>query len=254
MGFRSAIATALLAGGCFGLVSVNDASAGSTYTVAGTSNPFLSGMPSGSTCCMGDSAPGESPVYAGSAAAGEVFTFTNVTGAVNFGPSFPLTGPDGDNSVLVDTPFYEGGLTTINNIAGYYSAPADALIGVFLGPGLPTGNPAPGLLNYGTSGLGTIVGTNFTTLSPELQQIFFIGDGLTGTGTGSIQTYVAPAGATRLFLGTVDGFGWNNNGGSFSVTVNSSVPEPSTWAMMALGFVGLVFLGYRNSHALAARV
>jgi hypothetical protein len=36
----------------------------------------------------------------------------------------------------------------------------------------------------------------------------------------------------------------NNNGVSAmseSVTVGSSVPEPSTWAMMLLGFIGLGF-------------
>jgi hypothetical protein len=31
------------------------------------------------------------------------------------------------------------------------------------------------------------------------------------------------------------------------VTVASGVPEPSTWAMILLGFAGLGFAGYRNS-------
>jgi PEP-CTERM motif len=29
----------------------------------------------------------------------------------------------------------------------------------------------------------------------------------------------------------------------------SEVPEPSTWAMMALGFAGLGFLGYRKTRS-----
>jgi hypothetical protein len=33
-------------------------------------------------------------------------------------------------------------------------------------------------------------------------------------------------------------------GNAFSVT---AVPEPSTWAMMLAGFVGLGFLGYRKA-------
>ena len=33
----------------------------------------------------------------------------------------------------------------------------------------------------------------------------------------------------------------------FSVTATSAVPEPSTWAMMALGFAGLGILGYRKT-------
>lgn len=28
----------------------------------------------------------------------------------------------------------------------------------------------------------------------------------------------------------------------------AAVPEPSTWAMMLLGFVGVSFMGYRGSH------
>jgi hypothetical protein len=35
--------------------------------------------------------------------------------------------------------------------------------------------------------------------------------------------------------------------GSWSVSVSQSVPEPATWTMMLLGFVGLGFAGYRAS-------
>jgi hypothetical protein len=53
-----------------------------------------------------------------------------------------------------------------------------------------------------------------------LNQVFFIGDGLTGNGTGTVQQFVIPAGATRLYLGSADGAGANyNNSGSFSVSV-----------------------------------
>lgn len=34
---------------------------------------------------------------------------------------------------------------------------------------------------------------------------------------------------------------------SFEITNISAVPEPSTWAMMILGFLGLGFLGYRKT-------
>jgi hypothetical protein len=42
--------------------------------------------------------------------------------------------------------------------------------------------------------------------------------------------------------------------GTLSVTVASPVPEPSTWAMMIIGFCGLGFMAYRrkNGNALAA--
>ena len=34
---------------------------------------------------------------------------------------------------------------------------------------------------------------------------------------------------------------------SLSFEATGGVPEPSTWAMMALGFAGLGFLGYRKT-------
>jgi hypothetical protein len=40
------------------------------------------------------------------------------------------------------------------------------------------------------------------------------------------------------------------NAGDYSIVygpgIQSSVPEPSTWAMMLLGFAGLGLAGYRN--------
>jgi uncharacterized membrane protein len=39
-------------------------------------------------------------------------------------------------------------------------------------------------------------------------------------------------------------YGINDGGQAIGVTV---VPEPSTWAMMLLGFVGLGFVGYRRA-------
>jgi hypothetical protein len=119
--------------------------------------------------------------------------------------------------------------------------PIDALVGVFLDASQPDSSAAPSSLDF--------TSTSFTTLSPQLKQAFFIGDGLTGTGSGSPQTFVVPAGATRLFLGTSDGFGWFNNSGSFSVLIgvqgapptatptgpNASVPTLSFPMLAALG-------------------
>ena len=95
------------------------------------------------------------------------------------------------------------------------NAPVNALVGVFLNDNLPTSSGAPPGLDFRPSGLGTA----FLTLNPALKQVFFIGDGRTGNGTGAVQQFIVPAGATRFFLGTVDGFGWNTNSGTFSVQV-----------------------------------
>ena len=96
----SVLLTALFCGAS--ICAADDASAGN-YSVPGTSNPYLSGMPSGSACCFGDSAPAESPVYAGPATAGETFTFTNVTGTVtNARGSEPREPPDGERPVAYE--------------------------------------------------------------------------------------------------------------------------------------------------------
>jgi hypothetical protein len=133
-----------------------------------------------------------------------------VTGLINTAGGAPNTPPDGAGGPRGGTWSAEG-LSYINNIAGFYKMPGGALLGVFLGPGLPTSNPAPDeVLNFrdiGVARFGMQVGTHFATLSPDLQQIFFIGDGLTGTGSGSVQTFIAPTGATRLYLGVADGMG-----------------------------------------------
>jgi hypothetical protein len=215
-----------------------------TVSVPGTANPFLAGVASGS-CCNGDTVPGESPSSAGAVTVGATLTFTAVTGGVSYAGGSPTDGPDGNSGNLISTPDYEGGLTTINNIAGYYHAPVDALVGVFLGPNDPTTNPAPALLDFGPGALGT----NFGGLTPTLQQIFFIGDGLTGTGSGGVQKFIVPTGATRLYLGVVDGFGWFNNSGSISVTVNSNAavtPEPAEMSLVLIG-LGAVGFAYREA-------
>jgi hypothetical protein len=89
----------------------------------------------------------------------------------------------------------------------------NALLGVFLDASVP-GGQAPASLDASGS-------NDFTTLAPLLRQVFFIGDGLTGTGTGAVQRFTVPAGATRLALGSSDALGGNsNNTGQFNVTVS----------------------------------
>lgn len=188
------------------------ASGGGGELVPGTSNPYLAGMPNGSTCCSGDTAPAQSPVLVTSVAVtpGSSLTFT-ATGSVDNAGGTPTLTPDGG---FVFT------TVSTNGISGA-TWPVNALVGVFLDASQPDSSAAPAALNF--------TNTSFTTLSPALKQAFFIGDGLTGTGSGSSQTFIVPAGATRLFLGTSDGFGWFNNTGSFlvNITVGGGAPTPT---------------------------
>jgi hypothetical protein len=92
------------------------------------------------------------------------------------------------------------------------------------------------------TGLG---GYSFVTLSPALDQLFFIGDGLTGTGTGSVQGFIAPAGAATLYLAVADSLGSSvGNVGYINANVNdsSSTPEPGTSLLLGAGFLALLTL------------
>jgi len=57
-----------------------------------------------------------------------------------------------------------------------------------------------------------------TSAPSALRQPFYIGDGR--RSTGEVQHVVVPTGATRLFIGTMDGYEWNNNVGGFNVTAH----------------------------------
>jgi hypothetical protein len=74
--------------------------------------------------------------------------------------------------------------------------------------------------------------------------VFYIGNGL--ASGGSFKEFIAPGGATRLFLGIPDGFGFVNapgayddNDGAYHIVIGvnqtPTVPEPQTYALMALG-------------------
>jgi hypothetical protein len=118
-------------------------------------------------------------------------------------------------------------------------------MGLFLGSAQPNLSAAPTALDFSTIGL------TFASLSPELKQPFFIGDGLTGTGSGTVQTFIVPNDATRLFLGTMDGFGWFNNSGQFVVSGDVSgdlapIPEPATLLLFATTAAGLGLARWRR--------
>ena len=76
-------------------------------------------------------------------------------------------------------------------------------MGVFETATGPAGGPPPATLDF------TVIGTSFASLSPALNQVFYIGDGLTGDGSGSVQQFIVPLGATRLYLGCADAGGYN---------------------------------------------
>ena len=198
------------------LVIARPASAQVTTVVVvpGASNPWLAGMPNGATASGGDVAPDESPalVTGFTLKGGDLFQFS-VTGSVDYSGGTPTDPPDGQFGY--DTSHADGAENGISDV----TMPVDAMLGVFLGPDPPDPNAVPGALDFTSQ-----ASQDYLTLTPAVGQVFFIGDGLT---SGNVrQQVVAPSGATRLYLGTMDGFGWFNNTGSFSAQVTDLTAAP----------------------------
>ncbi|MEH1969152.1 PEP-CTERM sorting domain-containing protein [Nostoc sp.] len=170
-----------------------------------------------------------------SASAGQVITFSNVSGAAYYAAQIPYNAKPDGGSFLLGT-----NISSFGGISGIRNDNAIAfLVGVFLSDNEPVGL-APSILNFTNN-------TSFTELTPQINQTFFIGDGLTGTGSGSLQSFIVPENATRLALGFADGFSvqglpghYSDNYGSVTVELNlKSVPEPSA----ILGLLTTVGLG-----------
>jgi hypothetical protein len=236
----------------------------SGVTVDSKSNIYASGL--ASTAGIGPNGPGLLPPFVTlPSGVGRVLQFSSVSGTVSYNnvdaPTQYLgqyNGPDGGAVLFADANFPSNFLTTssppglispsegspttfyvdmdpfggISGMTLFESTPADRrvmfLAGVFL-TDAPPAAPAPASLDFSS----TAIGRSFTTLSPLLQQTFYIGDGLTGEGSGSTQSFLVPDGATRLFLGIVDGSYfvggpdyYDNNAGTFSATFEvNTVPE-----------------------------
>jgi hypothetical protein len=166
-------------------------------------------------------------------------------GGVSFfnGLGAPLFGPGGNGPA-------GSSLSGLGGISGYLG-PQGPLTGVFLNDAAPDGSTAaPAALDFRPSGLGI----EFASLSPLLGQVFYIGDGV--TAGGDFQEFIAPTGATRLFLGIPDGFGfggvpgaYDDNDGAYRVTIGVNqipVPEPDALALLAVAAVAGVGLARRR--------
>ncbi|HND54799.1 MAG TPA: LamG domain-containing protein, partial [Pirellulaceae bacterium] len=142
------------------------------FVVPGYADPWLAGMPAGATAsgyppapsAGHDIAPAQSPVLVPLAVTPNGDLSFDVSGSVDHCGSGCNPGtPDGAGL----SPHYAG---AENGISDYY-APVDALVGVFLGPDDPTQSAAPNRLDFSTPD-----SRDYSTLSPALKQVFFIGD------------------------------------------------------------------------------
>jgi len=231
-------------------------------TIEATANIFGSGNAGSPTPAPGGGGGGTAaPGFAISPGTGRVLTFQSVTGMVSLTPGYSVL-PDG---LQTDgTPPF-GASTNITSYQGISGISLDLgsgfLIGVFVSAATPS-DPAPTSLGFTNNGTGGLIDTGFSTLSPALDQTFFIGDGLTGFGTGATQQFNVPDSATQLFLGFADGYGYSgapgqyqDNSGAFvaSFEFSPDVPEPSNLIMLTLPIIGmLVYLRRRRVAQVAA--
>lgn len=209
------------------LVSGNATRAG-IIVVSGTANPLLADRQIAATNPLDGTLPpffdltknnyGTLNIltFGTAAPAPTLKTSSFVASAINtvFAP-----GPDGGSALAASGP---------SGLISGFDLPANSLVGVFWGPNLAT---APGLAKSSPTAID---------YSPQLGQIFFIGDGLNGTGIGSIQNFHVPAGATRLFFGTANSSNWAESQGVIQVFVTKAVPEPSTAFLMLVGLATCV--------------
>ena len=191
------------------------------------------------------------PSYSFAAGPDQVLEFSSVTGEVS--PILPTwCGPDGLLAGLTGTDIQSyGGISGIV-YQGHVHGMAFFLTGVFLDDNEPDPAFTPARLDFSYGA------DSFVSLAPETGQTFFIGDGLTGTGTGEVQQFIVPENATRLFLGFADaGFfvglpgAYVDNSGALSAQfeIRSAVPEPTScavWLLLGAAVLGVKHLRYRR--------
>jgi hypothetical protein len=212
-----------------------------------------------------------------------------LTGTFGFTVTTGDTGGAGFNTLPSSTPFagptagatftYTGALN-FNNPAGQNSGPTGDLNSTFFTSAggvisgyAGTGNFTPGNDNYGSGVAGFLAGSGSAS-NFAYGSLYKIDLGTLAAGTvltithddgasvfqGSTQVGSTVAGPTTVVTDVVDitttgdtTLYYSRQNGTPSILEVSAVPEPSTWAMMILGFLGIGLVAYRRKstgHAL----
>ena len=126
------------------------------------------------------------PVHEFPVGSGQVLQLVGIDGTISADNGVTFNGADGSRGPITVTP-WEGISGIRDTRGGFY------LVGVFLDDTEPY-DPAPRGKDFSRA-------HNFTSISPPLGTVFFIGDGM---GSPGVQTFHVPDRATRLFLGLAD--------------------------------------------------
>ncbi|MBK9167198.1 MAG: PEP-CTERM sorting domain-containing protein [Bryobacterales bacterium] len=221
-------------------------------------NLFLSGQPDNTA--GGLTGPGILPVVIDVPLGAIFVTFdgTQLTDLTCCDTAIPPLTNDANGRSLSDFNIFGTNIQSFNGISGIiFNDRVMFLAGVFLDDNTPATGPG---------GPARLTDANFPegpgfNLWPQLGQSFFVGDGLNAANDPF--RYIVPTGATRLFLGFLDGAGfgcwdscagdgvapgvYDDNAGSGPVDYAfTMVPEPSTWVLFSLGLAGVAVRRFRR--------
>jgi hypothetical protein len=167
-----------------------------------------------------------------------------LAGFVTGGPGFTAPTFTGINGLLpANVNSQATGVNDSGWVVGFYQPTSTTFTGFLDNSGVISTITFPGSVStqaLGVNDLGEIVGDY--TLSDGNMFGFL--------DKGGVFSTIDPFGSTAVTangindLGHIVGFYTNADGNT--IGFETSVPEPSTWAMMLLGFAGLGFLGYRK--------
>jgi hypothetical protein len=172
----------------------------------------------------------------------------------------------GGNTELADNILVHDGIGTVTNLGVLRLATPETIFGNF-------DENESGVLEFALAGdasgrYGSLNVTKVATLSGELALDPVEGIHLANGDTFDLMTFGADPGSfSGVSLGVVACSGglsdvWNCHQAGFNLDISltaggldvtvSSIPEPSTWALLATGFLGLVALGPKaRKHASA---
>jgi hypothetical protein len=180
---------------------------------------------------------------------GTPLTLTPSVPSLNCNPNCSVNGLTGNVSFSSDTSAFTGSLTLSS---GDTAELIGSLPGVFIFPSLsyPFNNPpagTPGIVTSLQSGIFTFVDGSIVSWSFGLSRFFQNCGGGPGCAANAVSESTSTDGDSIVGFSNFPLQASNSQGGSWTEIIVTPVPEPSTWAMLLIGFAGIGFASYRKS-------